>query len=105
MHCLHSQTAGYLLGLIIDPDDGGSTLFRNAGVYQTTRRHIPESSTRQCYNYYKIIFFDEFGFLQDVTNPSTSQVPHKFYYWNLQTLRFVGYTTTLTVFRLYCVGC
>jgi hypothetical protein len=60
--CLHSQTAGSLFGLIIDPDDGGSILFRNTSVYQTTRPHISESSASQSYNYYKKNIFRRIWF-------------------------------------------
>jgi hypothetical protein len=38
--------AGYLLGVLADPEDGGSTFFPNAvEFYEITRHHIPEDNS------------------------------------------------------------
>jgi hypothetical protein len=38
----------FLLGLLFEPEDGGSTLLRNISkIYQVTSRHILEESTLQ----------------------------------------------------------
>jgi len=37
-----SNRYGLLLLALLDPEDGGTTLFRNVDVYQSTRRNMPK---------------------------------------------------------------
>lgn len=39
--------AGCFLDLLFDPDDGGSTVLRNAGELLATQHHMPEDNTLQ----------------------------------------------------------
>jgi hypothetical protein len=57
-YCVHrvsqasnKHTEPLILCLLFNPEDGRSTFLRNASVYQTIQRHIPQDSTLHVFTY------------------------------------------------------